>query len=171
MTRPPDHAVTGEPTPGDHARPITIAVDAMGGDHAPAAIVEGAVAAADAFGIDVILTGRSAQLAPLLTAQDGASSRNGAASAAHRGQVRIVTAEDSLAMDEGALASLRRPRSTAACARPLRTSWQAMAALDRGRRKLARAPSSMARESSAVTIRTCPRRAGLAAPFRELARS
>ena len=63
------------------------------------------------------------------------------------------------------------PADTAACARPLRTSWQAMAALDRGRRKLARAPSSMARESSAVTIRTCPRCAALAAPFRELAPS
>ncbi len=38
--------MSGESTPGVTARPITIAVDAMGGDHAPAAIVEGAVAAA-----------------------------------------------------------------------------------------------------------------------------
>ena len=104
--------MTGEPTLGDQARPITIAVDAMGGDHAPAAIVEGAAAAA-AFGINVILTGPSAQLRPLLTAQDPASSRNGADRPGH---VRIVTAEDSLAMDEGALASLRRPRSSAAIA-------------------------------------------------------
>ena len=122
----------GGSTPGDQAGPTTIAVDAMGGDHAPAAIVEGAAAAAAAFGIDVILTGRSAQLAPLLTAQDGASSRNGAASAAHRGQVRIVTAEDSLAMDEGALASLRRPRSSAAIACQLVRRGLAQAAVSAG---------------------------------------
>jgi hypothetical protein len=40
--------VSGEATPGAGAQPITIAVDAMGGDHAPAAIVEGAAAAAAA---------------------------------------------------------------------------------------------------------------------------
>jgi len=124
--------VIGGSTPGDQAGPTTIAVDAMGGDHAPAAIVEGAAAAAAAFGIDVILTGRSAQLGPLLTAQDGASSRNGAASAAHRGQVRIVTAEDSLAMDEGALASLRRPRSSAAIACQLVRRGLAQAAVSAG---------------------------------------
>ena len=52
----------------------------MGGDHAPAAVVEGAAAAAAAFGIDVILTGRAAQLRPLLGTQaaDGAAQRRGA---------------------------------------------------------------------------------------------
>jgi len=98
------------------ARPITIAVDAMGGDHAPAVIVEGAVAAADAFGINVILTGRQAQLRPLLAAQDSVRAANGAQRPAPRGQVSISAAEDSLAIDEGALASLRRPRSSAAIA-------------------------------------------------------
>ena len=44
-------------------------MDAMGGDHAPAAIVEGAAAAAAAFGIDVILTGPAGVLRPLLSAQ------------------------------------------------------------------------------------------------------
>ena len=120
--------MTGEPTLGDQARPITIAVDAMGGDHAPAAIVEGAAAAA-AFGINVILTGPSAQLRPLLTAQDPASSRNGADRPGH---VRIVTAEDSLAMDEGALASLRRPRSSAAIACQLVRRGLAQAAVSAG---------------------------------------
>ena len=40
----------------------------MGGDNAPSAIVAGAVAAAAELDIDVILTGRSAQLRPLLAA-------------------------------------------------------------------------------------------------------
>ncbi len=38
---------------------MKIAVDAMGGDHAPEAIVEGAVLAAREFNIPVILTGIS----------------------------------------------------------------------------------------------------------------
>jgi glycerol-3-phosphate acyltransferase PlsX len=41
---------------------LTIAVDAMGGDHAPKAEVEGAVQAARALGIRVILVGRSEDL-------------------------------------------------------------------------------------------------------------
>ena len=61
------------------------------------------------------------------------------------------------------------PADTTASAWPRRTSWHAMAALDRGRRRLARAPSSMARESSAASILTWPRGAGRSAPFRALA--
>ena len=124
--------MSGESTPGVPARPITIAVDAMGGDHAPAAIVEGAVAAAAAFGIDVILTGRYAQLRPLLTAQATAGSRNGAQRPAPPGQVKISAAEDSLAMDEGALASRRRPRSSAAIACQLVRRGQAEAVVSAG---------------------------------------
>ena len=118
--------------PGIRARPITIAVDAMGGDHAPAAIVAGAAAAAAAYGIDVILTGRSAQLGPLLAAQVPGGARNGAKPPAHQGQVKIAAAEDFLAMDEGALASLRRPRSSAAIACQLVRRGQAQAVVSAG---------------------------------------
>src|SRR5580692_6556059 len=104
----------------------------MGGDHAPAAIVEGAVAAAAAFGIDVILTGRYAQLKPLLAARAPASARNGAERPAPGVQVKIMAAEDSLAMDEGALASLRRPRSSAAIACQLVRRGQAEAVVSAG---------------------------------------
>jgi phosphate acyltransferase len=124
--------VSGESTPGEAPRPIAIAVDAMGGDHAPAAIVEGAVAAAAAFGIDVFLTGRSAQLRPLLTAQAPASAPGGARRPGAPGQVRIVAADDSIAMDEGALASLRRPRSSAAIACQLVRRGQAQAVVSAG---------------------------------------
>ena len=88
----------------------------MGGDHAPAVIIEGAVAAADAFGIDIILTGRHAQLRQLLATQARAGTANGAQRPVPPGQVKISSAEDSLAMVDGALASLRRPRSSAAIA-------------------------------------------------------
>ena len=44
------------------------------------------------------------------------------------------------------------PADTTAAASPRRTSWQATATLERGRRRLASAPSSMARLSSAGTM-------------------
>ena len=46
---------------------MRIAVDAMGGDHAPAAIVDGAVAAARQLGVSVTLVGAEATLARLHT--------------------------------------------------------------------------------------------------------
>ena len=100
----------------------------MGGDHAPAAIVEGATAAAAAFGIDVILTGRASLLQPLLAAHAPPGARDGS----RAGQVRIVSADDSLAMDEGALASLRRARSSAAIACQLVRRGQAQAVVSAG---------------------------------------
>jgi phosphate acyltransferase len=81
-----------------------IAVDAMGGDHAPEEIVAGAVTAARELGIRIALTGRPGQLRPLL------------AKAGPAANVYIEAAEDSIAMDEGALASWRRPRSSIAVA-------------------------------------------------------
>jgi phosphate acyltransferase len=101
------------------SRPTTIAVDGMGGDNAPAEIVAGAVAAAAATGIEVVLTGRPSQLRPLLPARanraagSGAEGDEGRSAADH---IRIAAAEDSIAMDEGALGSWRRPRSSAAVA-------------------------------------------------------
>jgi phosphate acyltransferase len=107
----------------------------MGGDHAPAAVVAGAVAAAADLDIDVILTGRSAQLAPLLAARARDGARPGAPRPARnpgRERVRIAAADDSLAMDEGALASWRRPRSSAAIACQLVRRGQAEAVVSAG---------------------------------------
>ena len=44
-----------------------VAIDAMGGDHAPRAVVEGALAAARDPGLEVVLVGRTANLVPLLS--------------------------------------------------------------------------------------------------------
>jgi glycerol-3-phosphate acyltransferase PlsX len=92
----------------------------MGGDHAPAEIVAGAVTAARSAGLRIVLTGRPGQLRPLL-AKLGATD-----------EIPIVTAEESLAMDEGALASWRRPRSSIAVACQLVRRGQATAMVSAG---------------------------------------
>jgi glycerol-3-phosphate acyltransferase PlsX len=115
-----DRTPPGEFRPrGGSARGL-IAVDAMGGDHAPAEIVAGAVSAARDSGLQVLLSGRPGQLRPLLARHGGLA------------EVRIVPAEDSVAMDEGALASWRRPRSSIAVACQLVRRGQADAVVSAG---------------------------------------
>jgi glycerol-3-phosphate acyltransferase PlsX len=92
----------------------------MGGDHAPDDIVAGAVAAAREHGTRVALTGRPGLLRPLL-ARHAASD-----------EVWIVPAEEALSMDEGALASWRRPRSSIAVACQLVRRGQATAVMSAG---------------------------------------
>lgn len=81
-----------------------IALDAMGGDHAPHEIVAGAVHAVRERGIPIVLVGPPRVLYEALTDHDAAK------------EIPIVRAEEAIAMDEGALASLRRPRSSLAVA-------------------------------------------------------
>ena len=101
-------------------RPTLIAVDAMGGDHAPEEIVAGAVIAAREHHLRVVLTGRPGLLRPLL-ARQGATDL-----------IAVVAAEEALAMDEGALASWRRPRSSIAVACQLVHRGQAAAVMSAG---------------------------------------
>ena len=103
----------------------------MGGDNAPAEVVAGAVAAA-AGGIDVVLTGRPGLLRPLLVSQIAPSAGEQAAGRPPASQVRIAVADDTLAMDEGALASWRRPRSSMAVACQLVRRGQADAVVSAG---------------------------------------
>ena len=97
-----------------------IAVDAMGGDHAPDEIVAGALAAQREHGIRVALTGPAARLRQLLGGLGAID------------EVQVVPAEDNLAMDEGALASLRRPRSSVAVACQLVRRGDAAAVVSAG---------------------------------------
>jgi glycerol-3-phosphate acyltransferase PlsX len=53
---------------------LPIAVDAMGGDHGPRVVVEGAAAAARDFGVSAILVGDEAQLTSLLRSCDPGAS-------------------------------------------------------------------------------------------------
>jgi phosphate acyltransferase len=97
-----------------------VAVDAMGGDHAPGEVVAGALAAQREHGIPVLLTGPVAMLRPVLATLGAAA------------ELRIVTAEDNIAMEEGALASLRRPRSSVAVACQLVRRGEAAAIVSAG---------------------------------------
>jgi glycerol-3-phosphate acyltransferase PlsX len=80
---------------------MRIAVDAMGGDHAPQVNVDGAVAAAREFGIATLLVGRAAELARLL--ED--SGYTG-------GDIEILDAAEVVTMDEHPVAALRKKRNS-----------------------------------------------------------
>lgn len=53
-------------SPAPRGTPLCISVDCMGGDHAPAETVAGAVAAAETFGLHVLLVGVPESVTPLL---------------------------------------------------------------------------------------------------------
>ena len=126
----------------------------MGGDHAPGEIVAGALAAQREHGIRILLTGPAGRLRPVLS-DLGAD-----------GELRIVPAEDNIAMEEGALASLRRPRSSVAVACQLVRRGEAAAVVSAGstggvvataRLRLRALPGAM-RPGLAVVLPTRPGR-------------
>ncbi len=76
--------------------PLTVALDAMGGDNAPMAAVSGALDARDELGIEVVLVGEEKILGELLASIG-------------RGQLEILHAPDTVAMEEeGAFAIKNR---------------------------------------------------------------
>ncbi|MFY9550015.1 MAG: phosphate acyltransferase PlsX [Thermoanaerobaculia bacterium] len=80
---------------------MRIAVDAMGGDHAPLVNVDGAVAAAREFGIASLLVGRTSELAPLLK------------DSGYRGSdIEIVDATEVVTFDDPATAVIRKKRNS-----------------------------------------------------------
>jgi glycerol-3-phosphate acyltransferase PlsX len=82
---------------------MRIAVDAMGGDHAPGRPVDGALAAARYLGIGVDLVGRSEQIHAELVRHPDAETLD----------VRVWDAPDVVGMNESAAQALRRkPRSS-----------------------------------------------------------
>ena len=105
------------------AAPV-IAVDAMGGDHAPDEVIAGALAAHREHGIEIVLTGPAARLRQSLAGLDVAALADSG--------LRVVAAEDHIGMDEGALASLRRPRSGVAVACQLVRRGEAAAVVSAG---------------------------------------
>jgi phosphate acyltransferase len=78
---------------------LRIAVDAMGGDHAPAHIVEGAVQASRAWGDTVVLVGIDSAVRREL---DRVGTRGAS--------VDVVHADEVVGMDEPAVSSLRRKK-------------------------------------------------------------
>ncbi|MEH2467900.1 phosphate acyltransferase PlsX [Nostoc sp.] len=77
---------------------VRIAIDAMGGDHAPGEVVAGAMRAREELGVDVLLVGDPQQIEAALPPKT------------NLGQVEIVTAEEAIAMDEEPLNAVRRKR-------------------------------------------------------------
>jgi glycerol-3-phosphate acyltransferase PlsX len=67
-------------------------------------VVAGAVTAVREHGVRAVLVGEAPRIREILAAREAA------------GEIPVVHAEDTLAMDEGALAGLRRPRSSVAVA-------------------------------------------------------
>ena len=97
-----------------------IAIDAMGGDHAPAEIVAGAIRAAAELDVEVLLVGDPQQIR---------------ASVAHQGQsfpLEIITAEDVVAMDEEPLAVRRKPKASINVAMDLVKNKRAEAVVSAG---------------------------------------
>ena len=78
-----------------------VALDAMGGDHAPAATVQGAVEAVRQHGLEVLLVGREAALRRHLSHLGGAP----------RG-LRLVDAPEVVAMDDAPTAPVRAKRNS-----------------------------------------------------------
>ena len=101
---------------------LTVAVDAMGGDHAPGAVIDGAVAAARSLGVALALVGPDALLSQELERRDVGGLR-----------LSIVDAPDVVSMDEAPLAALRRrPRASVRVAADLVASGRAAAFFSAG---------------------------------------
>ena len=81
---------------------IKIAVDAMGGDHAPSAIVDGSLAAARHLDLQILLVGVPAALTPALERHTDWREL----------QVRVVEAADVVEMAETAAAARRKPHAS-----------------------------------------------------------
>jgi glycerol-3-phosphate acyltransferase PlsX len=80
---------------------MRIAVDAMGGDHAPQVNVDGAIAAAREYGIPSLLVGRASELTKLLT------------DAGYRGrEIEIVDATEVVTMHDPATVAIRKKRNS-----------------------------------------------------------
>jgi phosphate acyltransferase len=77
---------------------VRIAIDAMGGDHAPSEIVAGALRAREELGVDILLVGDPQQIEAALPPKT------------NLGQMEIVAAEETIAMDEEPLNAVRRKR-------------------------------------------------------------
>jgi len=80
---------------------MKIIVDAMGGDHAPAVVIEGAVAAVEEYGSEIILVGDPAKLEPLLKKMKYSGTK-----------ISLYPAQEVIEMSESAATSVRRKRDS-----------------------------------------------------------
>jgi glycerol-3-phosphate acyltransferase PlsX len=134
-------------------RPLPIAVDTMGGDHAPAEIVAGAVDAVRDHDVRLVLVGQAWRIRRELDLYGMV------------GKIPIVHADEALDMGEGALASWRKPRSSIAIACHLIKQGRASALVSAGStagvvatsRLRLKGQQGVLRPAIAVTLPTRPR--------------
>ncbi|MGP4021800.1 phosphate acyltransferase PlsX [Actinomadura sp. 3N407] len=134
-------------------RPLPIAVDTMGGDHAPEEIIAGAVDAVREHDVRLVLVGQASRIRRELD-------RYGIV-----GKIPIVHADEALDMGEGALASWRKPRSSIAIACHLIKQGRASALVSAGStagvvatsRLRLKGQQGVMRPAIAVTLPTRPR--------------
>ena len=101
---------------------LTVAVDAMGGDHAPAAVIDGAVQAARTLDVALALVGPAARLHEELARRDTGDLR-----------LSVIDAPDVVPMDEAPMAALRRrPRASVRVAADLVAAGEAAAFFSAG---------------------------------------
>ena len=81
---------------------VTIAVDAMGGDNAPQAEIEGAIAAVRSYDLKIVLVGREEVLQPELANRDGSGNL----------PIEIVHASEVVTMEDSAAKVLRAKRDS-----------------------------------------------------------
>jgi phosphate acyltransferase len=100
---------------------VRIAIDAMGGDHAPGEIVAGALRAREELGVEVLLVGDPQQIEAALPSKT------------NLGQIEIVSATEAIAMDEEPLSAIRRkPKASINVAMNLVKNQQADAVVSAG---------------------------------------
>jgi glycerol-3-phosphate acyltransferase PlsX len=134
-------------------RPAPVAVDTMGGDHAPEEVIAGAVAAVREHGVRLVLVGQAPRIRRELD-------RHGVV-----GEIPIVHADEALDMGEGALAGWRKPRSSIAIACHLIKQGRASALVSAGTtagvvataRLRLKGQQGVMRPAIAVTLPTRPR--------------
>ena len=86
---------------------LKIAVDAMGGDYAPASEVEGAVEAVRDLGVGVILVGRSEQIQAELDKHRRKRALGGAPRSWRDLSIEIVDAQEVITMDDPVAVAVR----------------------------------------------------------------
>lgn len=100
---------------------VRIAIDAMGGDHAPDEIVAGALRAREELGVEVLLVGDPQQIQSKLPPKTNLE------------KIEIVNAEDAISMDEEPLSAIRRkPKASINVAMDLVKKQQADAVVSAG---------------------------------------
>jgi len=127
---------------------MVIAVDTMGGDFAPQAIVKGALRGAKQLPVQIALVGRSEEIEKHLPD-----------SAQRPSNLRIVAASDVIAMDAEPTGALRRPESSLFVAVDMVRNQEAQAVVSAGN-----SGALLALAHARVGVIEGLRRAGIAAP-------